>query len=180
MILVVCTANQCRSPLTAAVLRARLFSRAVDVTVESAGLGESGYAATPPTIEAAARAGFDLSDHLSSRLDADQLARADLVLGMERRHVREAVALDPHAWPHAFTLRELVRRGDAIGSRPRGEDLAAWLGRAHAGRRPADMLGTSREDDVADPTGDPLADYDSTARVLDELVTRVVALAWPR
>ena len=180
MILVVCTANQCRSPLAAAVLRARLFSRAVDVNVESAGLGDSGYPATPPTIEAAARAGFDLSPHRSTRLDAEQVARAELVLGMERRHVREAVALDPHAWPHAFTLRELARRGDATGPRQRGEDLASWLGRVHAGRRPADMLGASHEDDVADPTGDPLADYDSTARVLDELATRVVALAWPR
>jgi protein-tyrosine phosphatase len=180
VILVVCTANQCRSPLAAAVLRARLFTRAVDDTVESAGLGDSGYPATSPTVEAAGRAGYDLSDHRSTRLAADQIARADLLLGMERRHVREAVALDPSAWPRAFTLRELVRRGDAVGPRAAGEDLASWLSRVHAGRRPADMLGTSRDDDVADPTGDPLADYDSTVRVLDELVTRVVALGWPR
>jgi protein-tyrosine phosphatase len=180
VILVVCTANQCRSPLAAAMLRARLFSRAVDETVESAGLGESGYPATSPTIEVAARAGYDLSDHRSTRIAADQIARADLVLGMERRHVREAVALHPGAWPRAFTLRELVRRGDAVGPRARHEDLASWLGRVHAGRRPTDMLGAGRDDDVADPTGDPLADYDSTARALDDLVTRVVALGWPR
>jgi protein-tyrosine phosphatase len=180
VILVVCTANQCRSPLAAAMLRARLFSRAVDEAVESAGLGASGYPATAPTIEAATRAGYDLSGHRSTRIGAGQIARADLVLGMERRHVREAVALAPGAWPRAFTLRELVRRGDAIGPRAPDEGLASWLGRVHADRRPADMLGTSRDDDVADPTGDPLADYDSTARVLDELVTRVVVLAWPR
>ena len=49
----------------------------------------------------------------------------------------------------------------------------------NAGRRPADLLGQSRDDDVADPTTDPLADYDVMAREVDELVAELVDLAWP-
>ena len=83
---------------------------------------------------------------------------------MERRHVREVVVLDQRAWSRAFTLKELVRRASEVGPRASEESLAEWLQRVNAGRRPADLLGQSRDDDVADPTTDPLADYDAMAR----------------
>jgi hypothetical protein len=81
------------------------------------------------------------------------LQRADLVLGMERAHVRHAVLLEPEAWPRTFTLKELVRRGEELGSRPPVESPGAWLARAHEGRDRPDMLGDSLLDDVADPYG---------------------------
>ena len=62
--------------------------------------------------------------HASSRRHA---RRADLVLGMERRHVREAVVLLPEIMPKAFTLKELVRRGEEFGARTRGRSLEDWL-----------------------------------------------------
>jgi protein-tyrosine phosphatase len=179
VILVVCTANQCRSPFTAALLRAHLAPRDAALTVESVGLGASGFPATSATIDAARAFGLDLTQHRSRELDAAAAADADLVIGMERTHVREVVVLDPRAWARAFTLKELVRRGAAIGPRQRDESLADWLQRASDGRRPADMLGDSREDDVADPTTDPLADYDAMAREVEELVRQLVDLAWP-
>jgi protein-tyrosine-phosphatase len=179
VILVVCTANQCRSPFTAASLRAHLASRDPAVTVESVGLGGSGYPATLPTINAARSFGLDLTQHRSRELDPPIVANADLVIGMERMHVREAVVLDHRAWGHAFTLKELVRRGAAVGPRQPDEPLAAWLQRVGDGRRPADMLGESREDDVADPTTDPLGDYEAMAREVEMLVRQLVDLAWP-
>ncbi len=59
------------------------------------------------------------------------------------------------------------------------ESLAAWLDRVNAGRRLTDLLGSSRDDDVADPTVDPLADYDAMGREVDDLVARLVDLAFP-
>ena len=179
MILVVCTANQCRSPFTAASLRAHLAPRDPDVVVESVGLGASGYPATLPTINAARTFGLDLTQHRSRELDAAIVANSELVIGMERTHVREVVVLDPRAWPHAFTLKELVRRGAGVGPREHDESLAEWLQRLGDGRRLADLLGDSPEDDVADPTTDPLVEYDAMAREVEMLVAQFVELAWP-
>ena len=68
------------------------------------------------------------------------LARADLVLGMERRHVREAVVLLPEIMPKAFTLKELVRRGEEFGARTRGRSLEDWL---------VDVAGTARRTSIS-------------------------------
>jgi len=175
-VLFVCTANQCRSPLAAALLRAH----APELTVESAGVQADGVSpATPSTIDAARMLHIDLRDHRSRRLDADMVRRADLVVGMERRHVREAALLDPGAFSRAFTLKELVRRGNAVPTRLPTESFGTWLARVQAGRRPIDLLGDSRDDDLEDPTADPLIDHGSTAHAIDDLVTRMVELAWP-
>ena len=179
MILVLCTANQCRSPLVAASLRARLADRDPRRMVESAGLGASGYPATPPTVDAARAFDLDLTQHRSRQVDAAIVGDADLIVGMERQHIREAVVLDQRVWSRAFTLKELVRRAGPVGQRAPGESLDEWLHRVGEGRRPVDLLGQSQEDDVADPTTDPLADYTTMAREIDTLVRELVDLAWP-
>jgi len=124
--------------------------------------------------------GVDVSDHRSRRLELGTMSNVDLVVGMERKHVREAVVLRPQAWPRSFTLRELVRRGDAIGPRRGAETLEAWLARAHLGRSPNAYLSEHRgDDDVADPMGLPYDAYAETATELEGLIERLVDLAWP-
>jgi protein-tyrosine phosphatase len=180
-VLFVCTANQCRSPLGAALLRAQLRARTPDVIVEVASSGvaaSAGTGATTPTIDAAAALRVDLTTHRSTRLDAAQVRAASIIIGMERRHVQEAVLLDPSAFSRSFTLKELVRRGRAVGRRGYRESLADWTTRVSAGRRPVDLLGASREDDIDDPTTNPMVDHHSTAIEIDELVGTVVELIW--
>ncbi len=176
-VLVVCTANQCRSPLIAALLSDRLADRGVTVT--SAGLYSGGAPATELISTAAAELGLDLSRHRSRMLDVAEVSAADLVLGVSRAHVREAVVLDPGARGKTFTLPELVRRGMAAGPRPPDEPLARWLGRLSASRLPADLLGESAQDDVADPTGLGLQAHRHAVTDLVALVDSAVALAWP-
>lgn len=179
LVAVVCTANQCRSPLEAAILRRELEHAAADVTVVSFGTEATGGPATPGTVTAARRLGLDLAAHTSTTLDRDAIAGASLVLTMERRHVQDVTIAVPQAFPRTFTLKELVRRGTDIGPRLEGETLAGWVTRAGSGRRPADVLGRSTSDDVADPTVDQLVDHDALAAELSELTARLVALAWP-
>ena len=180
-VLFVCTANQCRSPLAAALLLAQLHARTPDVVVDVTSSGVSagdGVPATSPTIDAAATLRVDLTAHRSTRLHASQVRAANLVIGMERRHVQEAVLRDPSAFTRSFTLKELVRRGRAIGRRGYRETLAEWTTRVSAGRRPVDLLGASREDDIADPTSNPLVEHESTALEINELVATTVELIW--
>jgi protein-tyrosine phosphatase len=160
-------------------LRAELERRGVEVVVSSAGLLDAGYPVTDETRAVAHALGLDLGSHESRALDRALVRDTDLVIGVERRHVREAVVLDPSAWPRTFTLKELVRRGETVGPRSDNEGIRAWLGRLHEGRQRSALLGASLEDDIADPSGNTFAEHDATARELADLVERFVRMAWP-
>jgi protein-tyrosine phosphatase len=123
--------------------------------------------------------GLDLGGHVSRVMTAEMLDGADLVVGMERRHVREAAVLAPGAWPRAFTLRELARNTEIAGPRPAEVPVADWLAGIVAERTIAAHLGVSPEDDVADPIGRPLRAYRKCADALDGLVATVVDRLWP-
>ena len=162
-----------------ALLRLRLAERGVDAGVHSAGLYRGGVEASAGSVRAMAQRSLDLAGHRSRSLTADLVRRADVVLGMARLHVREVVLACPDAWPRCFTLKELVRRGEAIGPVAHGQPLDAWLAAAHDGRRRSDLVGDSSEDDVADPIGGPDPLYEATAAELDDLVTRLTTLLAP-
>ena len=160
------------------MLRQRLFDLDVEARVRSAGLLEAGQPAHTHSVETLAEQGLDIARHRSRRLTAPIVGSADLVLGMARQHVREAVVMDPTAFPRIFTLKELVRRGELIGPRGAGETEAEWLARAHAGRTTADLMGDSDTDDVPDPIGLPRTAYHRMVEELDTQLDRLVALLW--
>jgi len=149
------------------------------VHVGSAGLRLVGEPASANGVDVLAERGIDLSAHRSRILDRQLLEGSDLALAMSREHLREAVLAQPDIWPRAFTLKELVRRGEMIGPRAPGESIDAWLARAHAGRNRADLLGSSSADDVEDPIGLSRSAYEKTANELSDLVDRLVDLLWP-
>ena len=177
-IVVLCTANICRSPMAAALLRRRLAALGVAVPVRSAGMTSCGDPPCPEAISVMNRYGIEIASHRSRIVRTAALADASLVLAMARHHLRYAVTTEPRAWAQAFTLKELLRRGERIGPRPPGEPLSVWLSRVHAGRERISLLGDCAEDDVADPVGGPLQAYAETADLLDRLVTRLAELGW--
>lgn len=161
-----------------ALLRRRLADLGVEARVSSAGRLWEGSPATRESVAAMRALGMDASGHRARILTPEMAGGADLVLGMAREHVRHAVAVDADLWPRTFTLKELVRRGEAVGPRACGQPFDEWLAKAHAGRRAADLLGASHEDDVADPYGAAGEVFARTAAELDDLTARLVALAW--
>jgi protein-tyrosine-phosphatase len=177
-ILIVCTGNTCRSPMAEALLRRTLSDRGIAAAVSSAGLLSDGQPATDTGVDTLAARGLDISGHRSRRIDPELLGTGDLIVGMAREHVRQAVVMRPDLYRRTFTLKELVRRGGEVGARGGDEPLDAWLDRVHAGRVPTQQLGSSLIDDVADPIGQPAAVYERTARELDDLTTRLADLLW--
>jgi protein-tyrosine phosphatase len=177
-VLMLCTANVCRSPMAQALLARRLATLGRPATVRSGGMLSEGEPPRPEVVAAMAARGLDVSAHRSHRVSPADLDRADLTLAMTRGNLRHAVVLAPAAWPRAFTLRELVRRGAAIGPRRPGEALADWLARAHDGRRRATLLGDCANDDVADPIGRPRSCYTETAAILSGLIDELADLCW--
>jgi low molecular weight protein-tyrosine phosphatase len=176
-VLVVCTANLCRSPVAAALL-ARQFDGMVDVdgrrwTVASAGTTAHRADADPDTASAAASIGLDLGDHRPRVVAAADVEHADLILTMTRAQLRQLVAEAPGAWPKTFTLRELLRRAQSL---PRAETVEAWLAAAGAGRRAADVMRASADDDIADPYRCGRAANDAMVRELAVLTTELARL----
>jgi len=177
-VLMLCTANVCRSAMAAPLFARRLAELGVTTPVRSAGMLRGGDPPHPEVISVMASYGIETAAHRSRVACAADLAQAVLVLAMSRENLRFAVTTEPGTWPRAFTLKELIRRGEQVGPRPRGEPLPGWLARAHAGRERIALLGDSAEDDVADPAGGPWRAYADTARRLDLLVTRLAELGW--
>jgi protein-tyrosine phosphatase len=177
-ILLLCTANRCRSPMAAALLAGRLARLGVAATVRSAGMRAKGELAPAEVLQVMTSYGIDLGQHRSRVVSARELTAAGLVIGMAREHVRYAVVTAPVVWPRAFTLKELVRRAGLIGPRSAGEPLARWLLRVHAGRDRGALLGSSADDDIADPADGPLSGYAVTAAELDALSARLAELGW--
>ena len=81
-ILVVCTANQCRSPMAEGLIRARLAAegRQDRVSVASAGTwADDARSATPNAVATMAARGIDIADPVGGSLD-DYRATADELL----------------------------------------------------------------------------------------------------
>ena len=164
----------------AAVLFAERTAGHVDrADVTSAGLGPAGLSVPDEVLEAMARRGSDLTAHRSITMTEAMVEGADLVVGMSLRHVQEAVLLAPSAWKRTFRLKELVHRGEFIGPRLPGQELAGWIRGVQDDRPRAALAHRSPAEDVADPYGGPAGGYETTAVELEGLTDRLAALLWP-
>ena len=174
-VLVVCTANVCRSPMAQALLHHHCREVGVDVSVRSAGTKEFDLPVDPLAVEALATYGLDISQHQPRRLDRSivDTEGADLVLVMTRDHLRTAATTGSGAFRRTFTLREFARRAAVVEPDP-GEGLASWLDVVAEGRQARDLMGNDSADDIADPYGDTLDVHRVCAAELDQL-TEVAA-----
>ncbi len=131
----VCTANICRSPMAAAILRDRLASAGLtdQVRVVSAGVwADSGRAASAHAANVLKSRGIELRDHRSQPLTAQLLKQADIILVMEESHRRSIFYMAPEHLAKVYLLAELA----------------------------------GKHEDIADPFGGALADYEETADLL--------------
>jgi protein-tyrosine-phosphatase len=158
------------------MLRKLLTDSGARADIGSAGLLRGGAPATRHAIAVMADRGIDISRHISRTIDPEAVRSTPLIIGMAREHVREAVVGYGADIEHTFTLKELVWRGERTGPRQPDETVFEWLARVTDGRRSADLLGEDHDDDIPDPVGRSRAHYEATARELDVLFRRLVAL----
>ncbi|MDQ3663496.1 MAG: hypothetical protein M3353_02405 [Actinomycetota bacterium] len=143
-VLVVCTGNICRSPLAERLLQRRLGDLAV---VSSAGVrGLDAAAMDPHAAAELRRLGGDPAGFSSSRLVADDVAAAELVITMTRAQRSEALTVEPRGLHRTFTLRELAY---LLAASDVPYDPATTIGRLARTRTSA----TLADYDIADPIG---------------------------
>ncbi|HUP33408.1 MAG TPA: hypothetical protein VM184_10280 [Gaiellaceae bacterium] len=179
-ITVLCTANQFRSPLAAALLRARTAELPVEVR-SAAVSGREGAPALDAALALGPGLGVDLAEHAARRLVLGELGDADLVLGFERTHVAAAVIDGGAARDRSFTMPEFAELAEAVPTPGLDEPVARAravvryaadrraLGPAHAGAP-----------ELADPAGGPAAAFEDAARRLSDLAERVVRALFDR
>jgi protein-tyrosine phosphatase len=175
----ICTGNICRSPMGEGLLRAQLAERAPTVVVGSAGLLFDGRPAEPEVIKVMAKRGVDLSSHQARRISAALLCDASLILGMERRHVREVTVLDPSLWRRTYTLPEFAALAGEAGPRRPGESLRDWVEAVGAERSSVKYARDAPASEIDDPYGGSARAYRLTASAIAKHLDHVVALAWP-
>ncbi len=173
-VLVVCTANVCRSPMGAALLAQHLRDIGSPTRALSAGTHAIPMEVAADSVDVMAERGIDISGHTPRLLARDDIHWADLVLTMECSHIAHVVMLDPSAFPKSFCARELVARSERAPARGADEPLDGYLARLHTGRRAADLLRVASELDIPDPMGQDRAAFETCAKELDEL-TEVIA-----
>ena len=165
----VCTANQCRSPMAEVLLRHRFTERGIDGAICSAGFLADGIPAVPNAVEAMKGRGLDISRHLSRVVRADMIDNADVTIATTQHHVSDLVALAPQSAPKIFQLRELVACAEAAGHRDPVHTVHDWIAVVHDTR----TLGVAGEPrrDIADPVGGSLIRFQQTGAELDDFLT---------
>ncbi len=126
-ILVVCTANICRSPVGEALIRDRLLQRGLTSwTVSSAGTwalqqrGASRY-----SVQMMQEVGLDITQHVARMIDAADMQRADLVLCMETGHAEALRVEFPQDAHKVFLMSEMIGYPYSIQD-PYGSELPAY------------------------------------------------------
>jgi protein-tyrosine phosphatase len=150
-ILFVCTANQCRSPMAAALFQNLVEQKKLPGPwkIESAGTwAAEGYPAVTKTRLALAKWGMDISNHRSRRVTGELIRTFDLVLTMEAGQ-KEALQAEYPDWAeHIYLLGEMA---------------------------------AGQMEEIPDPIGGPLQDFENIAARIEtclELgVVRILALS---
>jgi protein-tyrosine phosphatase len=110
-VLVVCSANVCRSPMAGAVLREVFAGAGLDDQVRVRTYGENATVGAQMCPEMVARAKRrlrtgSLAQHLACQLVPERVEEADLVLTTDRGVRAIVIRSSPAAHPRTFTLRQ--------------------------------------------------------------------------
>jgi protein-tyrosine phosphatase len=130
LILFVCTGNQIRSPLAAAIFNQRLIESGLqnDYRVASAGTWTlPDQSASPFARETALRMGFNIEEHQSRLVEKEILLKARLVIVMEHGQ-KEALEVEfPQIRGKVYLLSQLAGAPPYDIPDPAGQELEAFF-----------------------------------------------------
>jgi protein-tyrosine phosphatase len=135
-VLLVCTANICRSPMAEGVLKRRFLRRGIRAAIDSAGTHDYriGHPPHPMATTAARRRGYDLTGLVARQVRKADFENFDIIVAMDRQNLRALNAIAPPG--HRPTICLLLdfsdsHRGEEVvdphGGSPRDFDAALAL-----------------------------------------------------
>lgn len=105
-ILMVCTANICRSPIAHYYLEKRLMETGMHYRVSSAGFMGDGNKISENSEKVLLEQGIDASKHQSQQITEELIRKSWMILTMEKRHKEKIISAFPTAISKVFTLSE--------------------------------------------------------------------------
>lgn len=182
-VLVVCTANLCRSPTAQVYLQAAAARQSLPWRISSAGLAAREGLVPPPAVQKlVARRGFDLSRWSSSRLTDEMIAAADLIVTATRDQRSAVARRQLSAVGRTLTflqLREYLVLGRSRRERQPLElsPVEALLHQIRSGRNEAQPHGGVIHD-VADPMGGRMSAFRNCDGQIHEATEDIVDSVW--
>lgn len=174
-ILIVCTANICRSPVAEHLLRAELdaYQSSTNFTVSSAGIrGWDGSEMEPNVAAELRRLGGDPREFRARAFTSQIGWAADLILTAGLEHRACVLQELPEALRRTFTLLEFAHLVSEVPSvRDAGGSPREVVRRAAAARGAASI----EEYDIADPFGGTLEGHRETATSIHRAVAAIAA-----
>ena len=157
-VLMVCTANQCRSAMAEHLLRDAGSALGLDWVVESAGVqARDGQSMHRSAARLLSEQSIDVDGWATRRLTRAMIEDADLVLTAAAEHRRAVVMLDPGAASKTFILLQFARFAALAGPIPIDDSAkvgVTLLDRIAQVRGELQPVGPD-EDDIPDPIGKP-------------------------
>ena len=179
-VLIVCTANHCRSPIGEQLLKFAIAQRLAAPDhweVESAGTNIPGpWPLHPSAVSVLAERLPVVAEHYSRQLKPAMIQRADLVLTATRKHRGVVVSAVPAAVGRTFTILQFARLCDqvqpitAIEHSEAGRQLVVEAKLARSSLQPV----PGDEDDLPDPMGRGIAEFEMCAERLQDAVARIL------
>lgn len=180
-ILVVCTANLCRSPMVQQLLARRATDAGLPWVVESAGThATAGQPMHPYAAKALAGLGITNPNFATQAVTPQLVAQQDLILTTTDEQRSWVVSQNPKAANHVYVLKPFVHLVAAIPvEKPippatAGQEL---LERAVQARSRVQPLRKDR--DLADPVNRPQSDFEARVREIDRILTWIVPPSRP-
>lgn len=113
-ILLVCTANICRSPMAEGVLRKLLAEEGLEKKFEIDSVGTHDYQVgkppAPEAIESAKKRGYEIKHLVSRKIRPDDFDHFDYILGMDRSNIKNLKTIAPTRCKQKIEL--LLEYGD--------------------------------------------------------------------
>lgn len=135
-ILFVCDGNICRSPMAEALLRTTLAGRGIDwIKVDSAGLVASPFGVAHSQLRRVLGSSFSLIENRHSQPISENLVEeADLILGMEKRHIRQIHERFPSSKGKVFMVTSYAGGDVEIKDLPDSGygDIVSWMRHCHS------------------------------------------------
>lgn len=177
-IVIVCTANLCRSPMAEHLLRERFKARRIAWTVSSVGT----HARAGTSLDANARLvlrrrGAPAPRNWTSRaMSGKVLQSADLVLAVTHAHLSWVMTLAPSASRRSFVMGQFATLLDhANGSASTPQELIELATGARATIQPYDPA----LDDLADPIGGDERVFEQCADRIEVMLASITRLIAP-
>ncbi|MGO2824817.1 MAG: hypothetical protein ACTIBW_10505 [Brachybacterium alimentarium] len=173
-VLIVCTANICRSPVAAGLLEVHMAG--TGISVSSAGTRALiDHPPVPEAVDYVRRRTGTTPRTRGTPLTAQLVRGRGLILTMTEQQRAEVVRIAPGALRRVFTLRQFVRLAPHL---PPGASYATVCMLAEGVARCRTLAGPARdgEDDIVDPYGGPPTLYEESFALIARASSGIAAV----